>query len=129
MNRVNSVMRFAVDLTTQSKCDQIGVAAVIANKDLTQIYSIGLNGGPKGGINCLCSLGGKETCIHAETQAIAKCTSTDTDKVMFTTLSPCVTCASLIINNGFSKVYYSESWKDDPGVKLLRAAGIQVAQV
>lgn len=122
-------MDFALELTKLSKCEQRGVAAIITDSKLHQVYSIGLNGGPTAGIDCLCTLGGKETCIHAETQAIAKCMSRDTDKIMFTTLSPCVTCAALIINNGISSVYYSVDWKDNPGLKLLRAAGIGVRKI
>jgi deoxycytidylate deaminase len=129
MPKEHVFMNFAIDLSNLSKCTQRGVAAIITDRKLMQVYSIGLNGGPVNGVDCLCQLHGKETCIHAETQAIAKMSTTDKEKVIFTTLSPCITCASLIINSGFIKVYYSEDWKDNPGLKLLRAAGIQVVKV
>lgn len=122
-------MNFAKSLSNLSKCTQRGVAAIVTDSKLMQVYSIGLNGGPVHGINCLCELGGKETCVHAEAQAIAKMTAVDNNKVIFTTLSPCVTCAALIINTSIRKVYYSEDWKDNPGLKLLRAAGIQVVKI
>jgi deoxycytidylate deaminase len=123
------LMDFTENLASLSKCEQRSVAAIITDYNMNQVYSIGVNGGPAGGIDCLCSLGGKETCIHAETQAIAKCTINDKNKIMFVTLSPCVTCASLIVNSGFNKVYYREDWKDNPGVKLLRASGIIVSKI
>lgn len=116
--------RLVVDLTILSKCEDKRVAAVITNKEMTQIYSIGVNGGPKGGIDCLCSLGGKYSCVHAEANAIAKCTSVDTEKVMICSMSPCVTCASLIVNSGFSAVYYMTEYKDEKGLQILRDAGI-----
>lgn len=125
-NRRKVFSRFALELATLSKCTDRGVAAVITDKGLTQVYSIGINGGPTGGLDCLCSLGGKYTCIHAEANALAKCRSADQEKVMFCTLSPCVTCAGLIINNGFSAVVVIDGYKDNTGIKMLQDAGIKV---
>jgi dCMP deaminase len=119
-------MDFAMSLSKISKCTQRGVAAIITDETLAQVYSIGINGGPAGGVDCLCALPGKETCIHAEAQAIAKSTSADKRKVMFSTLSPCVTCASMIVNTGFIAVYVDEVWKDTTGLAILQSAGIKV---
>lgn len=123
--------KFAKDLATLSKCEERKVAAVITDKYLSQVYSIGLNGGPKGLVDCMCKIEGKYGCIHAEINALIKCRSNEADKVMFVTLSPCKQCAAAIINapGGFSSVYYCEEWKDDSGIKLLRAAGIKVEQI
>ena len=118
--------RFVLELASLSKCTDKKVAAIITDRDLSQIYSIGINGGPKGGIECLCMLGGKYTCIHAEANAIAKCNVNDKEKVMFCTMSPCVTCASLIINSGFSTVVVLSDYKDPTGLLLLKDAGISV---
>lgn len=129
--RVQVFKRFAQDLATLSKCSERQVAAIITDKELSQIYSIGINGGPKGLVDCMCKIDGKYGCIHAEINALVKCNSDAADKVMFVTLSPCKQCAAAIINapGGFSTVYYSEEWKDDSGIKLLRAAGIRVEQI
>ena len=122
---------FAINLATLSKCTERHVAAIIADKDLSQIYSIGLNGGPKGLADCMCVIDGKYGCIHAEINALTKCRSNEADKVMIVTLSPCKQCAAAIINapGGFSEVCYVEHWKDDSGIKLLQAAGISVKQI
>lgn len=128
-NRIKVFMDFTIQLSKLSKCTEKSVGAIITDKDLGQVYSIGLNGGPAGGVDCLCELPGKETCIHAEAQAIAKNTSSDKDKVIFITLSPCVTCASLIVNSGFSRVYYQEQWKNTAGLEILLAANIEVVQL
>lgn len=127
-SRVHVFKRFVQDLSTLSKCTERKVAAVITDKDMSQVYSIGLNGGPKGLADCLCVIDGKYGCIHAEQNALIKCLSDAPDKVMFVTLSPCKQCAAAIINapGGFSAVYYLESWKDSTGIKLLEAAGIKV---
>lgn len=122
---------FAQNLATLSKCSERKVAAIIADKELSQIYSIGINGGPKGLVDCMCKIDGKYGCVHAEINALVKCDSNDKDKIMIVTLSPCKQCAAAIINTpgGFSAVYYCEAWKEDSGIKLLRAAGIKVEQI
>lgn len=129
--RLEVFKRFALDLANLSKCTERHVAAIITDKDMTQVYSIGLNGGPKGLVDCMCLIDGKYGCIHAEMNALIKCRSDAEDKVMFVTLSPCKQCAAAIINapGSFSAVYYIEEWKDDSGIKLLKAAGIRVEQL
>ena len=122
---------FTIDLARLSKCTERKVAAIITDNDLTQVYSIGVNGGPKGLADCMCVIDGKYGCIHAEINALIKCTNTEPNKVMFVTLAPCKQCATAIINapGGFSKVYYFEEWKEDIGLQLLRNAGIHVEQL
>ena len=120
------MMKFALDLMNQSKCQKRQVAAVITDKAMSQVLSIGLNGGPKGLVDCMCVIETKYGCMHAEVNALIKCASAEEDKIMFTTLVPCNQCAASIINapGSFSCVYYHESWKEDAGLKLLQAAGI-----
>ena len=129
--RAQVFMNFTKELSTLSKCEERHVAAIITDKELMQVYSIGINGGPKGLQDCMCKMDGKYGCLHAEVQAIAKCLSDAEDKVMFVTLAPCKQCATAIINapGGFSRVYYHEDWKEDTGLKLLKAAGIQVLKL
>lgn len=132
MNSRQKVFKeFITSLSSLSKCTERQVAAIITDKELTQVYSIGLNGGPKGLADCLCVTEGKYGCVHAEINALIKCRSDATDKVMFTTLSPCKQCAAAIINapGGFSSVYYINSWKDDSGILLLKEAFIKVEQI
>lgn len=129
--RLKVFKKFTQDLATLSKCSEHQVAAIVTDNHLSQVYSIGINGGPKGLVDCMCMIDGKYGCVHAEINALIKCNSTDSDKVMIVTLSPCKQCAAAIINapGGFSAVYYIEEWKDDSGIKLLRAAGIKVKQI
>lgn len=131
INRLNVFKRFTQDLSTLSRCSEKQVAAIITDKDMTQVLSIGINGGPKGLVDCMCKIDGKYGCIHAEMNALVKCDSKAKNKIMFVTLSPCKQCAAAIINapGGFSTVYFVDKWKDDTGIKLLRAAGIHVKQI
>lgn len=129
--KIKVFAEYTRSLSSLSKCEERKVAAIITDKDLTQIYSIGINGGPKGLVNCMCKLEGKYGCIHAEINALIKCRSNATDKVMFITLSPCVACAAAIINapGSFSTIYYLEEWKNTEGIKLLKCAGIKCVKL
>ena len=122
---------FVLGLATLSKCTERHVAAIITDTKLTQVYSIGINGGPKGLEDCLCVTDGKYGCLHAEINALIKCQNADPDKVMFVTLAPCKQCATAIINypGAFSKVFYTEDWKEDSGIRLLKAKGIHVERI
>lgn len=124
--RIEVFRDFTLGLATLSKCTDRKVACIITDKEGTQVYSIGINGGPKGGRDCLCTLGGKYTCVHAEANAVAKCTVADPNKVVLCTFSPCVTCAAMLLNVGLSEFYYVDSYKDDTGLSMLRDAGVRV---
>lgn len=119
---------FTKGLARLSKCKDKQVAAIIIDKEGTQVLSIGINGGPSKGPDCLCG-SGKYTCIHAEANAIAKDKSTVVDKVMICTLSPCVTCASLIANNDIKQLYYIDDYKSNDGKNILTSLGIKVEKL
>lgn len=131
LNRIQVFKDFTLNLAKLSKCTDRQVAAIITDSTLSQVHSIGINGGPKGLADCLCKLDGKYGCIHAEINALIKCRDEHSNKVMFVTLSPCKQCATAIINapGGFSTVYYMEAWKDETGLKLLKSSGIRVEGV
>lgn len=131
MTKLQVFADFVDNLSKLSKCKEKQVAAVITDKDMMQVYSIGLNGGARGLDDCLCETTGKYGCVHAEINALIKCRSDAADKVMFVTLSPCVACAAAIINapGSFSAVYYLKEWKNDEGLKLLRKSGIKTEKI
>lgn len=131
INRLKVFKRFTQDLATLSRCSDKKVAAIVTDKEMAQVLSIGINGGPKGLVDCMCKIDGKYGCIHAEINALVKCDSKARNKIMFVTLSPCKQCAAAIINapGGFSTVYFVDKWKDDTGIKLLQSAGIHVKQI
>ena len=127
--RIKVFTYFLRDLACLSKCTDKKIAAIILNENADQVLSIGVNGGPKGGIDCLCTLGGKYTCAHAEANALAKCKTDCTGKVMLCTMSPCVTCATLIVNSGITAFYYDSDYRDSTGLDILRQADILVAKL
>lgn len=129
--RLTVFKKFALDLATLSKCTEKQVAAIVLDRELTQVLSIGINGGPAGLVDCMCKLGDKYSCIHAEMNALVKCNSDVRDKIMIVTTSPCKMCAAAIINapGSFLRVYYVYPWKDTTGLQLLNKAGINTIQI
>lgn len=45
---------------------------------------------------------------------------------MYVTASPCIECAKLIIQAGIKRVVYSEKYRLEDGIELLKRAGIEV---
>tara|TARA_Y100000114_G_scaffold94654_1_gene88017 strand:+ start:4135 stop:4602 length:468 start_codon:yes stop_codon:yes gene_type:complete len=71
----------------------------------------------------------KPEVLHAESNAItklAKSTQSSRGSVLYTTASPCMDCAKLIIQSDISRVVYGELYKNSDGINLLKKANIQV---
>ena len=70
--------------------------------------------------------------LHAESNAItklAKSTQSSSGSTLYTTASPCIECAKLIIQSDIIRVVYDELYRDDKGISLLQKAGILVEQL
>jgi len=138
-------MNLASDLSTRSHCVRAQVGAVLT-KD-TRIISIGYNGPPSGTHNCDeewpgqgCDRDSKGSCslaLHAEQNAIlyaVKNGSNIAGSTLYTTLSPCIACARLILSSGIKKVLFKDSYAaykgipSDEGVDFLRRFGVEVLQ-
>lgn len=138
-------MNLATDLATRSHCVRAQVGAVLT-KD-TRIISIGYNGPPAGTHNCDeewptegCSRDSKGSCslaLHAEENAIlyaVKNGSKIEGATLYTTLSPCIACARLILSSGIKEVYFKDSYAaykglvSDEGVDFLVRFGVKVMQ-
>jgi len=67
--------------------------------------------------------------MHAEQNVIAFCAkqgiSTD-GLTMYITLSPCATCAKLMVQAGITKVIYLEEYKDTSGIEFLKECNVEV---
>ncbi|MCJ0742879.1 deoxycytidylate deaminase [Pedobacter montanisoli] len=139
-------MNLATDLAGRSHCVRAQVGAVLT-KD-TRIISIGYNGPPSGTHNCDeewpekgCDRDSKGSCslaLHAEENAIlyaVKNGSKIEGATLYTTLSPCIACARLILSSGISQVYYKDSYaaykglNSDEGVDFLERFGVNIAQL
>mgnify|MGYP002632533847 CR=1 FL=1 len=74
----------------------------------------------------------KPEVLHAESNAIAKLAKSNNSGAgadLFVTHMPCLDCAKLIYQSGISRVFYSENYRDDSGIKFLTKSGVEVTQV
>ena len=111
-----------------------------------KIISTGYNGSPKGIKHC--NVGGCERCTlrhlgkiksgvysapcicsHSEENSIVQAAvhgiSTKGSR-MYTTFTPCVTCAKMIINAEIEEVVAQVSYPDDVSMKILKEAGVKL---
>lgn len=71
----------------------------------------------------------KPEVLHAESNALAKLAKSNDSgdgADLFVTHSPCLQCAKLIFQSGISRVFYSENYRDDAGIKFLKQSGVEV---
>lgn len=136
-------MDLAVKLAGRSHCVRAHVGAVLTTD--TRIISIGYNGPPSGTHNCDeewpgegCSKDSRGSCslaLHAEENAILYALRNGAKiegATLYTTLSPCIACARLILSSGIKIVYFKDSYaaykgiSSDEGVDFLKRFGVEV---
>jgi len=123
-------MRMAQIASTRSTCKRLQVGAVITDSKMLNVLAIGYNGNYAGGPNtCDTDEVGNCGCIHSELNAIIKADNRMKDKVLFVTDSPCLNCAKLIINSGFSRIYYRNKYRLTDGIDLLKKTKIKVFKI
>lgn len=67
--------------------------------------------------------------IHAEQNALMFCAKNGIPidgTTMYITLSPCDTCAKLLVQAGIKRVVFLEYYKDLGGLEFLKAAGVEL---
>ncbi len=123
----------------RGNCSRRQVAAVIVKDQ--RIISTGYNGTPRGIKNCCdggCPRCNSDTpsgqgltdciCSHGEENAIVQAAYhgiSVKDATLYTTYSPCLLCAKMIINSGIREVVYHQHYTiDDVSSALLREAGV-----
>lgn len=75
---------------------------------------------------------GNTLTVHAEANLIAFAANNGTPlkgSELYITLEPCRKCAELILQAGFSKVYFTESYRDHSGLELLVNSTTQIIKV
>ena len=127
MKKAITFIKFTKQLQKLSKCKHGKVAAILADINFSQIYSIGINGGPSGQVQCCCNdKDAKYGCAHAEQNCLVKNQDYVHDKIMICTKAPCPTCATLIVNSAakIKQFWYIEDYKDGTGIQILSNSGI-----
>ena len=132
-------MDIAQMVAARSNCSRRQVAAVLVRD--SRIISTGYNGTPRGVRNCSdggcprCSSDAPSghalhecLCSHAEENSIvqAACYGIAVKgATLYTTYSPCLQCAKMIINAGIREVVYNESYSiDGTSRRILAEAGV-----
>ncbi len=125
-------IRMASIWSENSYCQRRKVGALIVKDKM--IISDGYNGTPSGFEN-VCEDDNNVTkpyVLHAEANAITKIARSNNSSggaTMYVTASPCIECAKLIIQAGIKRVVYSEHYRLEDGIELLKRAGIEVVFV
>jgi len=126
-------MAIAQVAATRSSCRRRQVAAVIVKDQ--RIISTGYNGTPRGLKNCdeggcpRCASDapsgsnlGECVCCHGEENAIVQAAYHGIavkDATLYTTYSPCLLCAKMIINAGIREVVYLKTYRFDNLVQSI----------
>ena len=122
-------IRMANIWAENSYCQRRQVGALIVKDKM--IISDGYNGTPSGFEN-ICEDETNHTkpyVLHAEANAITKIARSNNSSegaTMNVTASPCIECAKLIIQAGIKRVIYSEKYRLEDGIELLKRANIEV---
>jgi dCMP deaminase len=134
----------AHEVAKMSYARRLQVGAIIVKDD--RVISMGYNGMPAGwDNNCeneivetyagsegsilRTKLVTKPEVLHAESNAISKLAKSNESgdgADLFVTHSPCMECSKLIFQAGIARVFYANDYRDDSGIKFLKASGVKV---
>lgn len=141
-------MEMARLASTRSTCSRNAVGAVFALEG--RVLSTGYNGAAAGLPHCehpcTCSkiyrqarrvpslhqsdcvaIRPCDITVHAEANAVAFAARHGVallGATLYTTLSPCLTCAKLVVNAGVAEVFVNRFYRDPAGINLLRSAEV-----
>ena len=125
-------LRMARIWAENSYCERRKVGALVVKDKM--IISDGYNGTPSGFEN-ICEDENNVTktyVLHAEANAITKIAHSSNSSegaTMYVTASPCIECAKLIIQSGIKRVVYSEKYRLEDGINLLKRAGVETIYI
>lgn len=124
-------LRMAQIWSENSYCQRRKVGALIVRDNM--IISDGFNGTPSGFPN-VCEENNVTFpyVLHAEANAITKVARSNNSSdgaTLYVTASPCMECSKLIIQAGIKRVVFSDLYRIQDGLDLLRKAGIEVVHM
>jgi len=115
-----------------SYCKRRKVGALLVKDKM--IISDGYNGTPSGFEN-ICEDEDNKTksyVLHAEANAITKVAKSGNNSLgatLYVTSSPCLECSKLIMQAGIKRVVFTENYRLEDGINLLKRANIEVEQI
>lgn len=124
-------LRMSQIWSENSYCRRRKVGALIVRDNM--IISDGYNGTPSGFPN-VCEENDVTLpyVLHAEANAITKVARSNNSSdgaTLYVTASPCMECSKLIIQAGIKRVVFSDLYRIQDGLDLLRRAGIEVVHM
>jgi len=125
-------LKMAAIWAQNSYCIRRKVGALLVKNKM--IISDGYNGTPSGFEN-MCEDENNQTkpyVLHAEANAItkiAKSNNSSEGATLYVTSSPCLECSKLIIQAGIRRVVFTENYRLEDGINLLKRANIEVIQI
>ena len=144
VSKRNYYLDIAQTVLERATCLRRVYGAIIVKND--EIISTGYNGAPRGRVNCselgycnreqlrIPSGQRYELCrsVHAEANAITKVAKSANNcdgSTLYITAAPCIECSKLIIQAGIRRVVYSDDYRSEEGLDLLRRVGIECVQI
>ena len=142
LDKVYMDMAFSMSALSYGKRAKVGAVAVTANG----VVITGVNGLPKVLGNELeyqdttddphfkpvTFLVSKPTVIHAENAILVKCAREGVSMLgstVYTSLSPCEHCASMLASCGVKRVVYLEEYRDTKGIEILEKCDIIIEKL
>ncbi len=128
-------MQIAEVVSSRSTCTRKKVGAVITKE--RRIVSTGYNGAPHGLPHCSevgCQMANNH-CVrttHAEQNAVIQCALhgvSSNNATVYSTASPCLICAKILVNAGIKRVVFKEKYGEKEALELFNAAGVEVDYV
>ena len=128
-------MQIADVVSSRSTCNRKKVGAVITKE--RRIVSTGYNGAPHGLPHCSevgCQMV-NDHCVrttHAEQNAVIQCALhgvSSNNATVYSTASPCLICAKILVNAGIKRVVFKEKYGEKEALELFDAAGVEVDYV
>ena len=124
-------LKMAAIWAQNSYCARRKVGALLVKNKM--IISDGYNGTPSGFENICEDENGntKPYVLHAEANAItkvAKSGNSSEGATLYVTSSPCLECAKLIIQAGIRRVVFTDNYRLEDGISLLKRANIEIIQ-
>lgn len=135
------LLEMAEAMSRRGTCGRARVGVVVALDG--RVCSTGYNGAPAGIGHCRHPVDERSadrpadapacaTAVHAEANAVsfaARHGVALAGATLYTTLSPCVPCAQLVINAGITRVVYAVGYRSTDGLRLLEEANLLVQSI